>query len=254
MFASLKRWLSSATGAVGEPAFGAVEAWALTAGFRYRHDKDAQRFMVEATSGAHALRLEWGPSQRDYITPNELRLRLDLNLPGSLQMMVMSRPLAEKLEAETFERSTQAAQTVIDMSTPEEVRWLAMFSRADLALDKSLRARLCVVGAEPRVTADWVRGPLAAQLANAAQSLLAGDPPFVLMTMRGKLYLRMQIERPDPSALSECIELFDAAAQSALALIGQVPPDDADWPSSASTGWQSQAALDVEPADRLRRN
>jgi hypothetical protein len=254
MFASLKRWLASAAGTASDPAFGAVEAWARNAGFRYRHDQDAHRFMVEATSGAHALRLEWGPSQRDYIAPNELRLRLDLHLPGSLQMMVMSRALAEKLEVETFERSTQAAQTVIDMSTPEEMRWLAMFQRADLALDKPMRARFCVVGAEPTIATDWVRGALATQLANAAQSLLAGDPPFVLMTMRGKLYLRMQIERPDPRALSECVELFDAAAQSALALIGQVPADDADWPTSASTGWQSQAALDDDPADRLRRN
>jgi hypothetical protein len=254
MFASLKRWLASASGAATDPEFGAVEAWARNAGFRYRHDKDAHRFMVEATSGARALRMEWGPSQRDYIAPNELRLRLDLHLPGSLQMLVMSLPLAEKLEVETFERSTQAAQTVIDMSTPEEIRWLAMFPRADLALDKSLRARFCVVGAEETVTADWVRGALADQLATAAQSLLAGDPPFVLMTMRGKLYLRMQIERPDPKALSECLDMFDAAAQSALALIGQVPPDDGDWPTGASTGWQSQAALDDGPADRLRRN
>lgn len=254
MFASLKRWLASAAGASTDPEFGAVENWAKSAGFRYRHDKDAQRFMLEATSGAHALRLEWGPSQRDYITPNELRLRVDLHLPGSLQMLVMSLPLAEKLEVETFERSTQAAQTVIDMSTPEEMRWLAMFPRVDGALEKPLRSRFCVVGADATITADWVRGTLAAQLAEAAQSLLAADPPFVLMTMRGKLYLRMQIERPDPKALSECLDLFDAAAHAALALIGQVPPDDADWPSSTSTGWQSQAALDDEPGDPLRRN
>jgi hypothetical protein len=72
--------------------------------------------------------------------------------------------------------------------------------------------------------------------------------------MKHRYRCNLQIERPDPKALSQCLDMFDAAAQSALALIGQVPPDDGDWPTGASTGWQSQAALDDGPADRLRRN
>lgn len=252
MYAALKRWWAKSTGRTGNSRFDAIEAWAERAGFRFRRSSDGQRFVVEAASGGRVLRMEWGPSQRSYIELSELRMRVDLNLPGSLQMMVLTQPLMERLESETFERYTQDAQTVIDMSTPEEMRWLAMFPKADLSFDKVLRAHFGAVGVNPAWTLAWINGPLGERLARASRELIKPDVPFVLMTMRGKIYLRMQLADPQPEALSQCLEVFDAAAQSVQLITGQITPNDAEWASTASTAWQTQVPGDDEATDSTR--
>ena len=66
---------------------------------------------------------------------------MELKLPSDLQMMVLTRPLLELLERETFEHYTESTQTHIDISTPEEMRWLAMFPKVTLVLPKSIRGR-----------------------------------------------------------------------------------------------------------------
>lgn len=243
MIDSLKRWWSRVGSGAADADFDVVEAWAERCGFRYRKATDGQRFVVEATSGGQVLRMEWGPSQRSYIAPDELRIRMDLNLPGSLQLLAMTRPLMEQLESETFERYTQDAQTVIDMSTPEEMRWLAMFPKLDLASRPLLRAHYGVLGVDPAWAQAWIDGPLGVQLERAAQQLLAAQGAFVLLTLRGKVYLRMQLAEPRPETLSQCLEVFDAAAQSALQVIGQIPPE-MGWASTASTSWQTQTPID----------
>ena len=252
MFTSLKRWLSGTAGDPGGPAFAALADWAQRSGFVFRQAKDATRLVVEASSAGAPVRMEWGPSQRSYIEPDELRVRIDLNLPGSMQMLVLNRALLERLESETFERYTQDAQTVIDMSTPEEMRWLAMFPKTDLSSEKALRQRVCVLGGDPESTLAWIKGPIGAVLERAYAEWLAPEVPFVLMVMRGKVYLRMQVAMPSPELLSRCLEVFDAAVQSALQISGQFPAADADWASTASTAWQTQAALDDERADPSR--
>lgn len=251
MFTTLKRWWSLGSGRAGGARFDAIEDWAERSGFRFRKAKDGQRFEVEAASGGTALRMEWGPSQRSYIEHSELRIRVDLNLPGSLQMLVLTLPLMERLESETFERYTQDAQTVIDMSTPEEMRWLAMFPKADLSFDKALRLHFGALGANPAWALAWVNGPLGEQLANAVPRLIGPDAPFVLMTMRGRMYLRMQLADPRPEALSQCLEVFDAAMQSVQQITGQILPNDAEWASTASTSWQTQLP-DDEATDPTR--
>lgn len=241
MLSSLKRWWARSSTDAGA-GLSAIEAWATQAGLRYRRDQDGLRFVIEAPSAGQTLRMEWGPSQRSYIAGDELRIRLDLNLPGALQLLAMTRPLMERLEEETFERYTQEAQTIIDMSHPEEMRWLAMFPKIDLSFDKLLQARFGVLGVNTVLGMAWINGPLGEQLAKAAQNLLAGDDPFVLMTMRGKVYLRLQLAEPQPQALSQCLALFDAAVQSALQLTGQMPPGGGDWEPSANSSWFTPGA------------
>ncbi len=252
MFESVRRWFSG--GALGSrnSGFSAVEAWAGRAGFRFRKAQDRSRFLIETTSSGFELRMEWGPSQRSYIEPSELRLRMDLNLPGSVQMLVLNQVLMERLEGETFERYTQSAQTMIDISTPEEMRWLAMFPKVDLSFDKSLRSHFCVLGADPDLALAWIKGGLGSQLERASQELLQGDTPFVLITMRGKMYLRMQLAEPSPAVLTQCLELFDSAVQSAQSLTGQMPQGHTEWASTASTAWQTHTQLD-DPEDPIQR-
>lgn len=253
MFSALKRvWAKSSRWRVGATRSDAIEEWAQRSGFRFRQSKDGQRFEVEAPSGGHVLRMEWGPSHRSYIALSELRMRVDLNLPDGLQMLVMTLSLMERLESETFERYTQDAQTVIDMSTPEEMRWLAMFPKVDLSFDKALRSRFGALGANPAWALSWINGPLGPQLVRAAEDLIGPEVPFILMTMRGRIYLRMQLADPQPQALSRCLEVFDAATQSVQQVIGQLPPNDTEWASTAGTAGQSRSPNDDEATDTTR--
>ena len=84
----------------------------------------------------------------------------------------------------------------------------------------------------------------------ATQGLLASEPPLVLMTLRGRVYLRLELDPPDPLAIAQAVDLFHAAAQAALNVSGTAQEGQPEWPTTASTAWQSQ--LD-DLSDRRRR-
>lgn len=243
MLSSLKRWWARSTGR-GSAGLGEIEVWARQSGLRCRRDEDGLRFVIEAASAGRTLRMEWGSSQRSYIAGDELRIRLDLNLPGALQLLVMSRSLMEQLEHETFERYTQEAQTIIDVSHPEEMRWLAIFPKIDLAFEPVLQARFGVLGVNTVLGMAWINGPLGDELVRSTQDLLAGEAPFVLMALRGKMILRLQMAEPKAQSLAQCLALFDAAVQSALQLTGQLPPGGGEWSPTVSSAWLTPSALD----------
>jgi len=246
MFDSIKRWMA---GEPHGPDWADVAAWAQAHGFRFKRAKDDAGFVIEGAFGDRPWRLEWGPPQRSYIDTQELRIRMELKLPSDLQMLLLSRPLMEMLERETFEHYTESTQTHIDISTPEEMRWLAMFPKVTLVLPKSIRGRFGAVGSNPQTTAAWVDTAFAQQLEQAAQSWLRVEPPFVLMTLRGRVYLRLELDLPEPAAIEQALSLFEPAAQAALHVCGATQEGHADWPSTGTTAWQSQ--LD-DPADRQR--
>ena len=132
MFESLKRWLTP--GAAALP-WADVDDWAQTLGMRFKRAREGEGFVVEGASAGRPWRLEWGPPQRAYIVGHELRIRIELGLPPGLQMLLMTRALLESLESEVFERSTLDVQTQVDMSIPEEMRWLSMFAKSPLPPD-----------------------------------------------------------------------------------------------------------------------
>jgi hypothetical protein len=103
MLSILKRWWYRSRGHAGG-GLDAIEAWAARSGLRYRADEGGLRFVIEAPCAGQTLRMEWGPSQRSYIAGDELRIRVDLNLPGALQLLAMTRPLMESLEQQTWQQ------------------------------------------------------------------------------------------------------------------------------------------------------
>lgn len=252
MFESVKRWLSPGSGETGQDGLAGIEAWASRKGMGFRKTSELDRFLIETTGSGPEMRVEWGPSQRSYIAHHELRIRMDLKLPGSFQMLVLTKPLMERLESETFERYTQDAQTMIDMSTPEEMRWLAIFPKVDLSWSKVLRSRFCSLGADPDLVRAWIQGGLGEQLERASEDFLQGDPPFVLITMRGKLYLRLQLSEPTPAVLTQCLELFDAALKSAVAMPAVSDGGSTEWGSTQTSEWQTQIPP-TEPPDSVSR-
>jgi len=245
----IKRWIG---GGVPGPDWSSVSGWAQRRGHGFKRARDDEGFVVDGQLEGRPWRLEWGPPQRAYIAGHELRLRMELGLSSGLQMLLMSRPLMEALERETFERYTESNQTLIDVSTPEEMRWLAMFPKVNLELPKHLRANFAAVASDPPAAATWVDAPFAEQLDKVAAGLLAEQPPFVLMTLRGRLYMRMQLDAPEPDPIGQAVDLFEVAAYAAVRVGGGVAEPPPDFPSTASTAWQTDI-LPEDPKDRGAR-
>jgi hypothetical protein len=251
MLNAIRRWISG--GSTGTDWSG-VSEWAQKHKHGFKRAKDDEGFVIDGSFDGRPWRLEWGPPQRAYITAQELRIRMELQLSSNLQMLVMSRALMELLERETFERYTQSNQTLIDVSTPEEMRWLAMFPKANLELPKSVKGQFGAVASDPHNALAWVGESFGLQLAHASLNLLRDQPPFLIMTLRGRVYMRLQLETPDPVLIGQAVDLFRAAAQSALHIgmvVHESAPPSGDWPTTASTAWQTDL-MPEDPKDRGR--
>ena len=169
-----------------------------------------------------------------------------MKLSSNLQLLLLTRALMETLERETFDRYTKSNQTLIDVSTPEEMRWLAMFPKIPPAdLPKELRQRFALVASDANVGLQWIDPAFAQQLCVVASRLLDHEPPFVVMTLRGRLYLRLQLEEPKAAAVTHALALFQAAATAASNLRSSKDAP-ADWPTTSSTAWTDLGA-DDEP-------
>ena len=236
MLESLKRLFS--TPAVGSE-WGEVAAWAQRRGHGFKRSRDAQGFVIDGRLEGLPWRLEWGPAQRPYIEGSELRLRMELDLPPDMQMLVLSRPLMDLLEKQTYERFTQGLQTQIDTSTPEEMRWLVMFPKVDMSTLKTLRPNFGVVASTPADALIWIEGPLANLLEEAANGPLRDAVPFVLMTLRGRTYMRMRLAEPEPATLNTMLAIFETAVAQAMRAVSGHTKSGAAWPSSSTTAWQT---------------
>ena len=226
-----------------------IEAWAGTHGHRFRRSRDDSGFVVEGAIAGRSWRLEWGPSQRDYIVGHELRLRMEIGLPQAMQLLVLSRPLMLALERETFERYTDGTQTKIDTATPEEMRWLAMFQQFAFPSSSVLRAHVGAVGSSRSALAAWLEGALSEQIVAAATGVLAYPTPFVLMTIRGRASLRIGLPAIDSQALAQALALFAVAASRAVNVADTAAGVASTWPTTSAAAWRSTPGDDA--ADSL---
>lgn len=238
-----------------EPEWSDVADWAERRKLGFKRVRDeGGGFVLDGNLGGKPWRLEWGPPQRKYIDGHELRIRMELGLSHNLQMLVLTQSLFEALERSAFESFTESTQTVIDGNTPEEVRWIVMFPKANVQGSKSLRSNFHFTGAAAIDAERWLDGPLRDAFERADAGFLSGQPPFVLMVLRGRVYLRMQLDHADVPALSGAVGLFEAAVPEALRVASLItdspaPPED-EWSSSSGgddpTAWQTE----LGPEDR----
>ena len=251
MLDQFKRWFAGT-----ESSFDihAVSQWSRQQGWDFKRVREGDGFALDGLWSNHPWRLEWGPSQRNYIQGRELRLRIELDLPPDLQMLLLNRSLVELLESHAFDQYTQTTQTIIDSSAPEEMRWLAMFPKVNLAGQKSLRNRFGAWSNSPTSALWWIEGPLAAALEELARDCLPEDIPFVLMTLRGRLYLRVQLPVPSQDLLTHLLGLFLTAAEQAVRVAALAPGEasqrlDLDPPSTQPADWPQPRPLGtpVEP-------
>jgi hypothetical protein len=245
MLGALKRWFSTPPAA---PEWGDVVQWAQRGGHAFKRARDAHGFVVDGRLQGRPWRLEWGPPQRAYIGGQELRLRMELDLPADLQMLVLGRELMHLLERQTYERFTQGLQTQIDTATPEEMRWLVMFPKVDLGSLRALRPYFGVVASMPEAALAWIDGPLATLLEGTARELLRDAVPFVLMTLRGRTYLRMRLDEPNARALDLALTLFETAVTQAVRAVEGHTRSGVDWPATANTAWQTIAPDELPPS------
>lgn len=241
MLGSIKKLLGTAPIAAAE--WSELSAWAASHGWQLKRAKGDAGFVIDGAFDRQPWRLEWGPPQRHFIGAQELRLRIELGLPADLQMLLISRSLMERLDQATYEQSVEGTQTRIDAAIPEEVRWLVMFRPVDLTPLRAVRAHFGAVASLPEAGFAWVEGALAHALERATGTFLRLDPPFLLMTHRGRAYLRMAAPEVDPTLLTQVIALFGTAVAQALRA-AQGRSGGGEWPSSGSTAWQSISGED----------
>lgn len=234
MLGALKRLLTRDAMARSWPI---VERWAAAHAYTYRRPRGAEGFVVDGQFEDRAWRLEWGHSQRDYFNGQELRLRIDLQLPQQMQLLILSKTLMKALESETFERYTDNMKTQIDSSTPEEMRWLVMFPKLTLRALPSLHARITAVGSSLPAVARWLEGPLAKQLDEGGAALF-GSHPFVLTCTRSRVMLRVELPDPKPESMDQAIALFEAAVNQLPSAVAGLGESANDWPPSAASSLQ----------------
>jgi hypothetical protein len=254
MLKTLQRWLGpqrAMTTSAEANASQDIADWADLKRYTFKRTREGRGFVIDGNFSGQPWRLEWGPSQRAYIAGQELRFRMELQLPSSLQMLVLNRALLESLERETFERYTEVNQTQVDVSTSEEMRWVAMFAPSDLVGQRALRPHFAALSSPPSHVEAWLKGDLATALLLVSSSALAIETPWVLMTLRGRAYMRMALAQPSPAALEAMSKVFATACTEALRVSNSGMDATATSPSIAAhqlapmtSAWQSH--LDSE--------
>ncbi|AKJ29810.1 hypothetical protein AAW51_3119 [Caldimonas brevitalea] len=210
-----------------------------------RRDRESLKLLIEGDFDGQRWRLEYGPPQRSYIDGLELRMRMELHLPPTLNVLLVTRLLKDKLEAAAFERFTKRVETHIDTASPEEMRWLAMYPKVALPSTPALKLHYGMVSNAPHAASAWVQGAFGERLAVLPVTSLEGIP-FVLMTLRGRLYLRMRLPTLPLSLMEEVVELFRLAADRAKDAMAQWEEDtDGSWLSTTSIAWHTDSHIEL---------
>jgi hypothetical protein len=202
------------------------------------HPEGIGFFIDQPSAKPGPLRVEWGPSQRDYIEGNELRMRCEMGLSPELQMMVVCRKLMDKLEATVFEAYTDTLQTRLDTETPEEMRWLVMFPKFAPPEGRELRERLGFIGVHKDLLASWVEAEFGEVLPRVLKEAVPEGVPFLLMCLRGNLYLRVSMPEPDLERVQALVRLLEVAAREAYRIQGRIG-EAVNWPTTMASTFQS---------------
>lgn len=98
----------------------ALGAWAKREGLAFETLRSEDRLVWTGHLSGMALRMESMPPRRDYLRGYELRLRMNLGLPDSVSLMVMSRWLKARLEQQAYEGYTDKVRTTGKLKLHEE--------------------------------------------------------------------------------------------------------------------------------------
>ncbi|MFC5523511.1 hypothetical protein [Polaromonas jejuensis] len=219
MFERLRKVLRQDRAQAGDSALtDAMSVWARQQGFSYARPATGEGFSLTGSLGNRRWKMECGYSSRDYIDGEELRARAELNVTDDASVVIMNRPLKESLEKRAYAIYTDTLQTTVDPNLTEEMRWLAMYPEVDLGhLPASFSARYAVMADKRSQALAWIDTPLAERLMSWPEPAPGAQLPFILMLLRGKVYLRMQYTPADMPTLGHAALIFISACESAIA-------------------------------------
>jgi hypothetical protein len=220
--------------------------WAEGAGHRFAVGRGGEGFVVESQASAGNFRIEWGPSQRNYIAGQELRVRADVGPTTDLQMLAATRSLMERLERDVFEQYTEGTETRIDEQTPEEMRWVVLYPQVPGKVLGPLRERFGLLGNRQRAPTLWLEEGLAGPL---AKSIAWHDPasPMVLVVQRGRFVLRLALAETRIAMLDGALSLGLAAAAAARRVAEEVSRGAMN--STGPSTWGAASASNKESSE-----
>jgi hypothetical protein len=196
----------------------AVSDWAGTQGFAYAGKGKGRGFELSGKVGGKSWKLECGSSSRDYIRGEELRARAVLGVNPDAAVVIISRALKESLEKRAYAIYTDALQTTVGPSLPEEMRWLATYEEVGWSsLVPEFWERYAVLADEREHALAWIDNNLAELLLSWPEPGPDAQVPFILMLLRGKAYLRMQYSPADIATLRHAAVTYTSACEAALA-------------------------------------
>jgi hypothetical protein len=210
MFDPFRRWLKRGNDL---PGWTGLSAWARANRWTLRQTI-AHDGWVMVQAGRPDWRIEWGPSQRSFMSAHELRVRIDRPQIVVAQALVVDRALLARMDREVYQQFTDSVQTRYDDQLPEEMRWLAMHARPGASELGPLRERYGVLGHETSWVLQWLEGDLAEALKRRAARVSAeraDAEPLLIRLARGKLVLRQASENPDADALQTLMDVAGAA-------------------------------------------
>lgn len=233
----IKQWMAARANAA---RWRPLAEWAESRGGQLRQVREARGFVIDLPRTLPGLtRIEWGPSQRSYIDGFELRIRCELKLNADMQMMLIERRLMEQLERNVFEAYTDTLRTRADTDTPEEMRWLVMFPKQTQIESKLVRQRFGAVGVTRELCSAWLDPMLSERLAQLTQDVVVEGRPFVLLSLRGNVYVRTAMAEPSLAEIQALLQVLEAAAVSAQAVHQRIG-DGGPWPTTTSVAWHSR--------------
>ena len=211
MLDALKRLIGAGQPQVSGSDQQVLATWAKEEGHKLKTvSGQAGGVVVDTTAG---WRVEWGPAQRPYFPAQELRFRFDAGVPADVQILFLAKVLAHTLESDVFQRFTDAMQTRVDNTLPEEMRWLAMHTKVSLAEHPVLSRRFLMLSNAEGVAKQWLDPELAAALEAAAASWWTDALVAVMTVNRGILTVRMSGDKLEVNQLRLVSALFDLAAR-----------------------------------------
>lgn len=190
-----------------------LEQWAHNAGRNFALKADGTGFALEGEVDGYEWRMERGAPSRDYINHTELRGRIDLGLNPDTQLMIMSRSLKRALDNNVYSQFTNTLQTIAHSRMPEEMLWLTMYPEVGWkSLGEMFIEFFSILAESEQHARAWIDEDFVSKMTN--RKSLNQHQPFVLMIMRGKLYMRCEFD-DNPDTLEGLVDVFECAAHSA---------------------------------------
>ena len=221
----------------------AFQAWAEGRGYQLKRIRDADGCIIEPPhAGENAWRIEWGESQRSYITTREVRLSAEIGTPREMLVLVLNRELMETMEKAVFDQYVEDVQTRIDTETPPEMRWLVMFPKLTGSELGRLKDRYAAIASIKPWLQLWLGSGLEASLTETIEGVDAGTPVALTVT-RGRLTLRTSMPEPDPQTLNRWFSAFQKILPSARQLAR-------DWSDASAGGATGTLRPSVWPPSR----